>query len=141
MPPYSPELNRIEKFWHTVKHQMIQSTSIRPVRPTERVTARVIVDSSPVFRRRRAMVGLALALALAGGFSVFAAQGQAQASIESTSASFTYVTVHAGDTLWSVAEQYASTADTREWIAELVTLNALQDNQLQPGQRIALPTH
>jgi hypothetical protein len=39
-----------------------------------------------------------------------------------------------------VAEKYASNVDTREWIAELVTLNALQDNQLQPGQRIALPT-
>jgi hypothetical protein len=110
------------------------------MRPTERVSARVIVDSSPIYRRRRAMVGLALVVALAGGFSVFAAQGQAQASIESTNASFTYVTVHAGDTLWSVAEKYASNVDTREWIAELITLNALQDNQLQPGQRIALPT-
>ena len=33
---------------------MIQSTSIRPMRPTERVSARVIVDSSPIYRRRRA---------------------------------------------------------------------------------------
>jgi len=120
---------------------MIQATNARLVRPTQRVTARVVVDSSPVYRRRRAVVGLALALTLAGGFSVFAAQGQAQASSEATSASFTYVTVHAGDTLWSVAERYAANVDTREWIAELVTLNALQDNQLQPGQRIALPSH
>ncbi len=120
---------------------MIQSTSKHPVRPTQRVASRVVVDSSPVYRRRRAIVGLALALALAGGFSIFASQGQAQASSEATNSSFTYVTVHAGDTLWSVAEKYAANVDTREWIAELVNLNALQDNQLQPGQRIALPAH
>jgi len=120
---------------------MIQAANTRPVRPTQRVGARVVVDSSPVYRRRRAVVGLALALTLAGGFSIFASQGQAQASNEASNSSFTYVTVHAGDTLWSVAEKYAVNVDTREWIAELVSLNALQDNQLQPGQRIALPEH
>ena len=119
---------------------MTQPT-ISPIkRPSARVGGSLTVDSSPVYRRRRAVLGLLLALSLAGTFTAFVAQGQAQASNQTSSDSFTYVTVHAGETLWSVAEKHAGATDTREWIAQLVTLNALQDNQLQPGQRIALPT-
>lgn len=111
------------------------------IRPVARVAARVHLESSPVFRRRRAAIVLALALVLAGSCTLFSAQGQAQASNEATKVSFQYITVHSGDTLWSVAERYAGQTETREWIAELVTLNGLEAAQLQPGQRIALPKH
>jgi hypothetical protein len=122
------------------EHQMTQP-SISPIkRPSARVGRSLSVDSSPVYRRRRAVLALLLALALAGSFTTFVAQGQAQASCEASSDSFTYVTVHSGETLWSLAEMHAGATDTREWIAQLITLNGLQDNQLQPGQRIALPT-
>ena len=115
--------------------------SISPIkRPSARVGRSLSVDSSPVYRRRRAVLALLLALALAGSFTTFVAQGQAKASSEASSDSFTYVTVHSGETLWSLAEMHAGATDTREWIAQLITLNGLQDNQLQPGQRIALPT-
>jgi hypothetical protein len=122
------------------EHRMTKPSKSRIKRPSARVGRSISIDSSPVYRRRRAVLGLLLALVLAGSFTAFATQGQAQASSESSADSFTYVTVHSGETLWSVAEEHAGATDTREWIAQLITLNALQDNQLQPGQRIALPT-
>ncbi len=92
--------------------------------------------------RRRIMVALVFAFAIFGAVSL--ATGQAQAigagvGQSTTETSFTYVTVHSGDTLWSLAETYAGDSDPRDWIAELVTLNALESNNLQPGQKLALP--
>jgi LysM repeat protein len=94
------------------------------------------------YARRRLVLVLTLALATFGAISF--ATGQAQASDQnkgnlSQSASFTYVNVHAGDTLWSLADSYAGNADHRDWIASLISLNNLSSNTLQPGQRLALP--
>lgn len=49
-----------------------------------------------------------------------------------------YVTVSQGDSLWSLADQHA-VGDPRDWIAEVVLLNALESSTLIPGQQIALP--
>jgi LysM repeat protein len=49
-----------------------------------------------------------------------------------------YVTVSQGDSLWSLADQHA-VGDPRDWIAEVVLLNALESSNLIPGQQIALP--
>jgi LysM repeat protein len=48
------------------------------------------------------------------------------------------VTVSAGQTLWEIAQQYA-TSDARDYMANLISLNALTTAELTPGQRIALP--
>ena len=50
-----------------------------------------------------------------------------------------YVTVQSGDSLWSLADSYAPNEDPRDWIAEVVLLNALETAELTPGQQIALP--
>jgi hypothetical protein len=50
-----------------------------------------------------------------------------------------YVTVQYGDSLWSLANVYAPNSDPRDWIAEVVLLNALSSVDLTPGQQIALP--
>lgn len=63
----------------------------------------------------------------------------ASASSEVSKASFHYLTVSAGQTLWGLAETHAKGQDPREWIASVVDLNNLTTNQLQPGQRLALP--
>ena len=65
----------------------------------------------------------------------------AQATNESSTAKFDYVTVNAGTTLWGLAQVHAGDQEPREWIAELVSLNALQDATLQPGQQLALPAN
>lgn len=117
---------------------MIQATH-KAVRPTQRAVSRIQVQSAAKYQRRRAAIAVVLITCMAGAFAALTSQGQAQASNQVSSTQFHYITVHGGDTLWSVAEKYAGDVDTREWIAQLVTLNALDQAQLQPGQRIALP--
>ena len=103
-------------------------------------SSRVSAPTKATYIRRRIMVALVLAFAIFGAISLATGQAQAiGAGPSSTEASFTYVTIHAGDTLWSLADSYAGNADPRDWIAELVTLNALESNNLQPGQKLALP--
>lgn len=50
-----------------------------------------------------------------------------------------YVTVQPGDSLWAMAFDHAPDEDPRDWIAEVVMLNALTSIELTPGQQIALP--
>ncbi len=51
-----------------------------------------------------------------------------------------YVTVQAGESLWQVATEIAPSADPREVVAELGDLNGLGSDQVQPGQRLAIPS-
>ncbi len=98
------------------------------------------VVSPATYARRRLVLVFTLALATFGAISFAAGQAQAsnQTSVSQTT-QFTYVSVHAGDTLWSLADTYAGNVDQRDWIANLVSLNNLASNNLQPGQRLALP--
>jgi len=41
--------------------------------------------------------------------------------------------------LWQLAEHIAPSADPREVIADIVNLNQLPSESVQPGQRLALP--
>lgn len=53
----------------------------------------------------------------------------------------TYVstTVHAGETLWSVAQRVAPSQDPRTVIAAIQKLNHLHSSSLQAGQQLLLP--
>ena len=66
--------------------------------------------------------------------------GDARATLEGSSASFDYVTVAPGQSLWSIAEELAPTADPREVVADIVALNQLGSGDVQAGERIAIPT-
>ena len=49
--------------------------------------------------------------------------------------------VQAGDSLWSISNEYCPDAvDRREWIAEVKLLNGLDDSIIHPGQRITILT-
>lgn len=76
-------------------------------------------------------VGIALA-ALSGGSAMASGQQVATTSFET-------VTVMPGDTLWSIAESVAPTADPRDVIGEITRLNLLQGGALQIGQELAIP--
>jgi LysM repeat protein len=113
-------------------------------RPT-RVGVAAVRPTRATYIRRRIMVVMVLGLSLFGAVSLVAGQAQANdpksaSSTSNQSTKFTYITVHAGETLWSLASRYAGGADQREWIANLVDINMLQTDTLQPGQRLALPT-
>ncbi|TFC43848.1 LysM peptidoglycan-binding domain-containing protein [Cryobacterium sp. TMT1-21] len=81
------------------------------------------------------LVATALAVALNGGIAV--AENSNVGGRVATA--FEYVTVQSGQSLWELAETVAPTSDPREVIAEIVSLNQLPSDSVQPGQRLALP--
>ncbi len=91
-------------------------------------------------RRGRAVITTLAAVPLVIGAFVFAINGGgAVANGSGTHTPFAYVTVHSGQSLWSIAEKIAPTADPRDVIADIVSLNQLQSAVVTPGQRIAIP--
>jgi LysM domain len=65
--------------------------------------------------------------------------GGAQATGDLSTASFDYVSVAPGQSLWQLAEQLAPQADPSEVVADIVALNHLISGDVQPGQRLAVP--
>jgi hypothetical protein len=74
-----------------------------------------------------------IAVAVNGG--VAAAEGSASGR----TTAFEYVTVDSGQSLWELAQSIAPKQDPRDVIADIVNLNQLASEAVQPGQRLALP--
>lgn len=54
---------------------------------------------------------------------------------------FTTVTVHSGDTLWSIASAHTGdTGDVQETIDRITELNHLRAAGLAPGEKLRIPT-
>lgn len=79
-----------------------------------------------------AIVALAIAI-VSGGGALASADGGAPAG------TFEHVTVMPGDTLWSIAEATAPSADPRDVVDAIMRLNALPSGSLVAGQSLALP--
>jgi hypothetical protein len=88
-----------------------------------------------VYRRRRLMV-LAGLVAIFGAF--FAPQA-ADAFSGSHQVKLSYVTVHAGESLWQIAEKVSPNQDPRDFIANVMSANALTSSEVVAGQRLILP--
>ena len=98
-----------------------------------------------ITRRGRVVLASLVSLPLMAGLVAFAILGfggasSATASADAGSASFDYVTVQAGETLWGLAEEIAPAADPRDVIADIVNLNQLSSAEVQPGQKLAVPS-
>ena len=52
---------------------------------------------------------------------------------------FDYVSVQQGDTLWSIASDYADNKDIREVIYEISKINNIHNNSIHPGDIIKIP--
>ncbi|MEN2737859.1 LysM peptidoglycan-binding domain-containing protein [Microbacterium sp. X-17] len=92
-------------------------------------------------RGRRVLAALVAApLAIALGFAILAG-GNALASRDggAPAGSFATVTVGAGQSLWSIAEEVAPQADPRDVVDAIVRLNALGGTQVAPGQQLSIP--
>ena len=90
-------------------------------------------------RRGRRVIAALVALPIAIAAFAFALNGgMAVATAETSTTSFSYVTVESGQSLWNLAQALAPTADPRDVIAEIVSLNQIQGD-IQPGQRLAIP--
>ena len=71
--------------------------------------------------------------------SVFGFVSTATANNSQNKATFEYITIESGQTLWNLAEKVAPGENVQDWMQEVVNLNGLTSTDLQPGQRIALP--
>jgi hypothetical protein len=103
--------------------------SRRPAQPRLRLTK----------RGRAVLTTLAAAPLVLAAFGFALNGGGATATLEASSVPFEYVTVEAGQSLWSVAEAIAPQADPRDVIEQLKDLNRLGSTELLAGQQLAIP--
>ena len=95
--------------------------------------------------RRGRIVITGVSALMAGVLSVglaTAAQATRHAGSAGTGGPGRYVTrvvVQPGQSLWSLAQEYAPRADPRQVIQQVLQLNSLPGDQLQPGQVLWLP--
>lgn len=80
-----------------------------------------------------AMVALAAAVVLGGSAALASRDAGAPAG------TFETVTVTAGESLWSIAQEVAPSADPRDVVDAIVRLNALDGVAVSAGQRLAIP--
>jgi LysM repeat protein len=93
-------------------------------------------------RRGRVVVAVVAALVLAALSLVIASAAQATNHPVSSPAGqpgLAQVTVHSGQSLWSVAENADPAADTRVVIQQIIELNGLTGNVVFAGQRLWVP--
>lgn len=79
-----------------------------------------------------AIAALSIAIVSGGGAL---ASGEQGASADS----FATVTVLPGDTLWTIAQDVAPSADPRDVVDAIMRLNALGSAQLDAGETLAIP--
>ncbi|MDA9786724.1 LysM peptidoglycan-binding domain-containing protein [Pontimonas sp.] len=91
-----------------------------------------------ITRRGRFVLSALLALPVLV-VSLFLAAPGALADSAEVGDSHDYVTVLAGDTLWTIAESVAPESDPRDVVHEIMKLNQLSSAALTPGQEIAIP--
>ncbi|MGZ8803710.1 MAG: LysM peptidoglycan-binding domain-containing protein [Microbacterium sp.] len=92
-------------------------------------------------RGRRIVAALAALPAVVALSLAVISGGSALASREASapSGSFTTLTVAAGESLWSIAEQVAPGADPRDVVDAIVRLNALDGVTVSAGQQLSIP--
>lgn len=71
--------------------------------------------------------------ALSGGAALASRDGGAPVG------TFEEITVMSGETLWSIAQEIAPSADPRDVVSEIVRLNALDGVGVSAGQRLSIP--
>lgn len=99
-----------------------------PVRLTRR--GRLVVTTAVV------LVIAAISVALAGAAQALGGRSVAHAG---PGAGITKIQVRPGQSLWSLAQAYDPNADTRQVIREILQLNSLSTDQVQPGQVLWMP--
>jgi Tfp pilus assembly protein FimV len=81
-----------------------------------------------------AIVALGVAIVMGGSSALASRDAGVPAG------SFTTITVSAGDSLWSIAQDVAPHSDPRDVVDSIVRLNALDGVSVSAGQRLAIPT-
>ena len=92
-------------------------------------------------RGRAVLTALAALPAVIVILGVIWGGGAALASLDSSAPAGTFetVTVSAGDSLWSIAQEIAPDADPRDVVVEISRLNGLTGSVVSAGQQLAIP--
>jgi hypothetical protein len=107
---------------------------------TQRSTAPAVRTRLRLTRRGRiVLTTLAAAPLLVGMALAVLNGGQASAGNTSGDVRFDTVTIQPGETLWQLAEETAPNADPRDFVQDVISLNALDGSGLQAGEQIAIP--
>jgi len=118
-------------------HTTIPTRTTRAAESTPRPSGRLrLTRRGRVVFTTLAAIPLVVAVAVVGLSAGGAAANNAGAA---AGASFTYITVDPGESLWQLAEAIAPDADPRDVIAEIMNLNQLSTAGIEPGQRLAIP--
>ena len=107
-----------------------QGPAVTPVRLTRR--GRLVITGMAVLLVAAGSVALAGAARATGHSGAQARPGTAGTAI-------TKVEVRPGQSLWTLAEAYDPNADTRQVIQEILQLNSMSTDQVQPGQVLWMP--
>jgi nucleoid-associated protein YgaU len=73
------------------------------------------------------------------GVLLFLSAACARAAWVGTPAAYDTVTVHPGDSVWTIAAERYPGADTRDKVGEILAANGLHDPMLRPGQQLRVP--
>jgi hypothetical protein len=104
------------------------SAAFAPVPPRLRLT-----------QRGRKVLTALVATPLVIAALVFALNGGGATATLDSGATFEYVTVDGGQSLWQLAEQLAPDADPRDVIVDIMKLNQLESAEVYAGQQLAIP--
>ncbi|NBQ45885.1 MAG: hypothetical protein EBU37_07495, partial [Actinobacteria bacterium] len=94
-------------------------------------------NMAPVYRRRRAVVSLALAaLAVSVSFAMLDTSAAADRPTAENLATPKFVIAAPGDTLWAIAQRIAPNSNITEVVDQLVLMNG---DMITPGQLVRIP--
>ena len=116
---------------------------VRQAAPARVRQTQAVAQVRPSVKIARAVIFWSLVSSVVYGL-IFSAtssfdSAQATSTPNLSTTHFEYVTVMSGDTLWSLAEEYAPNQDPRDFIDKLVALNNLSDSVISAGMQLALP--
>ncbi|MFS0733360.1 LysM peptidoglycan-binding domain-containing protein [Microbacterium sp. 1P10UB] len=111
----------------TIAATPIPSTATTRLRLT--VRGRRVLAAAAAFP-----AAVALAIAVVGGSAAIATPDAGMPA-----GSFQTVTVGAGESLWSIAQEIAPSADPRDVVSAIERLNALESGTLTAGQKLSVP--
>lgn len=129
--------NKLKKVLDLLTGLSILRTNVRNRNSNREVIENMASTANYRLQNPRKLFRAIAILALAASFSVASLTGSF--ATNGAGAELEYITINSGETLWQLADLHAPSQDPRDWIADVVALNALTSVDLEPGQRIALP--
>ena len=109
---------------------------------TDRQVSVLVPSAQPRLRltkRGRIVFTSLAAVPVVAGVMLLALNGGGATATNSSGADLEQVTLKAGQSLWSLAEDIAPGVDPRDVVSDILSVNQLDSGSVQAGQRLMLP--